>query len=231
MTAHFPSVIFMYGPAGSGKGTQTALLAEKYGYAILDIGVEIRSFVHEFIAQVGHLNHPLAARMEQRINAGLPILTDDAVSFLGQKIEQKMKNGEKVIIDGALRSPEQAQWQSALITKYHEPACLFHIHISFKETTKRAQKRWYVPGATQVFHSQADALAAAEPGATPYQREDDKEVAIVLKRYQTMYEDVWPKVLSIFQLETRLPVFVVNGEQSVEEVQQDIERYLSIHFG
>ena len=226
----FPTVIFMYGPAGSGKGTQTELLAQKFGYSILDIGVEIRSFVKQFILQPEHQNYSLAGRMEQRINAGLPILTDDAVHFLGQKIEEKLRLGEKVIIDGALRSAEQALWQSKLMTKYAVPACLFHIHISFKETIKRAQKRWYVPGATKVFHSFDDAVAAAELGMVPYQREDDKEVGIVLKRYQTMYEDVWPRVLSVFQLETKLPVFVVNGEQQIEEVHTDILRYLNTYF-
>lgn len=226
-----PQVIFMYGPAGSGKGTQTEILAKEFGYQVLDVGVQIRSFVKEEMAKgESGESYALAKSMESRISMGLPLLQNDAEVFLGKKISEMLEKHNRLIIDGALRSVDQAGWQSDLIKSYGLTACLFHLHISFTETINRAQKRWYLPGATHVFSSYKEAKEVADVGVEPYQRDDDKEVAIVLKRYQTMYEDVWPKVLSTFQIKTMIPVFTVDGEQTVAKVHQDIIGYLKKYF-
>lgn len=87
-------IIFM-GIAGSGKGTQSKLFADRDGYEVISTGELLRSYGSE--------------EQQQRMLAG-HILHDDEVTELLDKALSAMTDQNKVLLDGYPRRISQADW-------------------------------------------------------------------------------------------------------------------------
>ncbi len=88
-------MILLMGIAGSGKGTQSKLLAEKDGYDLISTGDLLRNFGSD--------------EQHSRMNNG-EILGDDEVTELLEKALMQIKDQNNVILDGYPRRLTQAQW-------------------------------------------------------------------------------------------------------------------------
>ncbi len=87
-------IIFM-GIAGSGKGTQSRLFAERDGYEVISTGELLRAYGSK--------------EQQQRMRAG-EILGDEEVTALLDKALLAMPDQNKVILDGYPRRISQADW-------------------------------------------------------------------------------------------------------------------------
>ena len=87
-------IIFM-GIAGSGKGTQTKLFAERDGYQVISTGELLRLYGSE--------------EQRSRMLSG-HILRDEEVTALLDKALQAMPDQNKVLLDGYPRRISQADW-------------------------------------------------------------------------------------------------------------------------
>lgn len=87
-------IIFM-GIAGSGKGTQSKLFAERDGYEVISTGELLREYGSE--------------AQQQRMLSG-EILKDEEVTELLHKALSEMADQNKVILDGYPRRISQADW-------------------------------------------------------------------------------------------------------------------------
>ena len=88
-------MILIMGIQGSGKGTQSGLLAKASGYAVLTLGDLIRAQVSD--------------EQRQRIDAGKLLRDDEARDIVEQAI-MNMPVGTPYILDGFPRSIPQAAW-------------------------------------------------------------------------------------------------------------------------
>lgn len=119
-------IIFM-GIAGSGKGTQSRLFAERDGYQVISTGELLRTYGSD--------------QQRQRMLKG-HILADEEVTELLNKALQSMPDQNKVILDGYPRRISQADWllQEASKGRFHLAGVL-HLVASRATVKKRLAYR------------------------------------------------------------------------------------------
>jgi adenylate kinase family enzyme len=88
-------LILLIGIAGSGKGTQGKLLADKYKYRLITMGDIIR--LH------------LSGEQRDKLMSGF-LLDDQAIIKLLDDVLKTINDDNKVVLDGFPRSVAQAQW-------------------------------------------------------------------------------------------------------------------------
>jgi UMP-CMP kinase len=89
-------VIFVVGGPGTGKGTQCALISEKYGYTHLSAGDLLRQEISS--------GSELGEKLKQILAEGKLVSSDITTSFLIRAMEQS--ENDKFLIDGFPRSME-----------------------------------------------------------------------------------------------------------------------------
>lgn len=114
-------MILLMGIAGSGKGTQGQLLAEKLGYRLLSMGDVVRQHA--------------SAEQRRRMLAG-QLLSDEEVIALLQQTLTELTDGVEVILDGFPRTVGQAQWLLDEATAGHfQLKAAIHL-VASKEAVK-----------------------------------------------------------------------------------------------
>lgn len=88
-------MIILIGIAGSGKGTQGKLLAEKYGFQWISSGEILRTYAEE--------------GQRERMLAG-ELLDDNEIIRVWDKVLTTMSDKDKCVLDGFPRTIHQAQW-------------------------------------------------------------------------------------------------------------------------
>lgn len=88
-------MILLIGIAGSGKGTQGKLLADKYKYRLITMGDIIR--LH------------FSGEQREKLMSGF-LLDDNAIIDLLDNVLKTIKDDNDVVLDGFPRSVKQAEW-------------------------------------------------------------------------------------------------------------------------
>lgn len=88
-------MILLMGIAGSGKGTQGKMLADKYGMHLISMGDVVRMYV--------------TGKQRDRMLAG-GLLDDEEVIAIVDKVLNSISDKEEVILDGFPRTIPQAEW-------------------------------------------------------------------------------------------------------------------------
>lgn len=217
--------LFVLGPPGSGKGTQIKLLAAKFG-------------LHHFISsQVGGdyiASHNDAETLRQKEKYEKGLLFDHEWMFerVKEKTEEIFRNGEKkgIIYDGSPRTLYEAE------NLYNFLACLIgeenikiiEIRASESEIIKRLEKRLICADSGEHVFIRSEKLKPGslcpECGGVLKERDLDKKEVI-----KTRMEEYKNKTLPGLKfLEEKHGVLSVNGEQTIEEVHQEIMRKLAL---
>jgi adenylate kinase len=130
--------ILMFGPPGSGKGTQSVTLAGKYNFLHLSTGDMLRA---ELAAGT-----PLGKKMEAIMAAGELVPDDVVIAMIAQKIDSTTGKAG-FIFDGFPRTVEQAE---ALQTMLHEREMaidlMLVLEVNDAELMDRMKKRALVSG-------------------------------------------------------------------------------------
>ena len=117
----------LMGLAGSGKGTQGELLAEKIGYKYLSTGEYLRSYV--------------TAQRKQEMLAGKLISDQEMIDIITSFLES-LASKNNCILDGFPRTLEQAKW---LLEKSHSQDFdiegLIYLEVTEAELIDRLLKR------------------------------------------------------------------------------------------
>lgn len=101
--------LILFGPPGSGKGTQAALLVERRGYQHLSTGDLLRAAIHQ--------DTPLGRRIKEIVNSG-ELVPDEAVSQLVRQAVKSAGNPPpRFLFDGFPRTLRQVDDLQAI---FHE---------------------------------------------------------------------------------------------------------------
>lgn len=103
-----PSVVFVLGGPGSGKGTVCERITEQFGYTHLSAGDLLREERNRRGSQIGEL-------IETHIKEGKLVPAEITVTLLKQAMEKHGWQGGKYLIDGFPRSLENLEaWENML---------------------------------------------------------------------------------------------------------------------
>jgi adenylate kinase len=172
-----PRVIVFLGAPGSGKGTQSALLAAKLGIPALSTGDMLRAEAQEKTP---------AGRKLRRVLASGALVADELVcGAVASRLKREMPNGG-LILDGFPRTLAQAECLDRILQNLGLPRpTVLHLHVSRVRIVARLTARRQCVSCGAIYNLISRPSARGEfceaEGGLLVQREDDSE-AVILKR-------------------------------------------------
>jgi len=209
-------VIIIFGPPGSGKGTQAARVVQKYGLNYFGTGVLIREEAEK--------ETEFGKKFKEILSNGQGKLVAD--DLIEQFISDKLRNldfSKGVIFDGYPRTVNQANSLKDLL-KVIKPLVLI-LKVDTSLMVKRILTRRICENCEKVFEDpeKLGIVKCDACGGNLVQREDDS--AEVIKNRIDIYEKETTPLIDFYRKEGR--IIEINGNPSIEEVWQEIKQKLA----
>jgi adenylate kinase len=206
--------IVIFGPPGSGKGTQSKFLQEKFGFVQLSSGDLVRA---EIAAGT-----ETGKKIKDAVDRGA-YASDDLIIGLFKKAYDPSQTG--YIFDGFPRTVNQATVLDSMLADINQKIdCVFNIVISDESLKQRIVGRYSCATCGAIYNRyfnnpKTEGVCDVCQGTNFTTRSDDVE-ATLLNRLKT-HHDVTTPVLTYYKARTDL--IEIDGEQDVEAVKKQIE--------
>ncbi len=207
---------------GSGKGTQARLLVDRYGYGQISTGDLLRALGADENAD------PNDKKMLEDMKSG-KLVSDDLVYKLAfAEIEKNFSDSKGVILDGAIRSVEQAKkYQEFFVEKGVEGEVIaIEMRLDDETSHKRLTKRKVCEKCGHIIPYSPDnhlVEECTECGAKLQVRHDDKP-EIIQKRIKEQGNTALSPIVNYYK---ELGILVsVDGSLEISEVDDLIEEVL-----
>lgn len=174
------------GPPGSGKGTQAARLAERYGVTHFDMGRSLR----EEVSTGSGLGKTIKTYTDKGELVPLPIIKMIILKALKGAFDKN------VVLDGFPRSSEQAELLDTVLSEFGVNLdCVLYFSIDERELVNRIVNRRHCPACKRVYN-----LVFAPPiqegicdvdGTELAQRRDDSE-KVIMNRFRVYQRETQP---------------------------------------
>jgi len=208
--------LILFGPPGSGKGTQAERLREKRGLRHISTGDLLR----EAVANGSDLGKKVKG-----ILASGQLVSDDIILALMRDVIAAV--GKGWLLDGFPRTLGQAKGLDAQVAELGQKiGAIVVLNVRREAVIERLSGRRTCTQCKTVFHvkinpPKVDGICD-RCGGRLVQREDDRPETIA-KRLD-VYEALTQPVLAHYR--GAVPIHEVDGEQPVDEVTRFIERVL-----
>jgi len=210
--------VVLLGPQGSGKSTQTKIIADFLGIRI----VTTSQLLQEVVAKQTDLGRKIEATMNQ----GSLIPDEYVINLVFNELRDNNCFQSGFLLDGFPRNLVQAKALdgSGGLDK------VFNLDISDAEAVIRISGRRICDNG-HIFHIKHKPPKQSEVcdicKGELYQREDDHEEAVA--RRLKIYREETAQLLDYYSKQNKLVLF--DGEKSITEVSEDILKYLKEHVG
>lgn len=204
--------IIVFGPQGSGKGTQAELIEKEYGIPAISTGNLFRIALSK--------GSKWGKEAKKYMDKGELVPDEVTNNLIAERLKETDCQGG-FILDGYPRNIDQL----GLIEKLVEPTHVFNIKISDEEAIKRLQGRLSCSCGMvyhNVYNPPKNEMRCDECGGELYVRADDVPEAI--KNRLKIYHEQTEPLLSFYREKGVL--HEINGERSIEEVWQDVRNIL-----
>ncbi|MEV4109697.1 nucleoside monophosphate kinase [Nonomuraea sp. NPDC049695] len=203
------------GVQGSGKGTQSALLARAYELVHINVGDIFRWHVQQ--------HTKLGALVRRTMAAGELIGDDHVEKVVRDRLDQHDWN-YGFIIDGFPRNRRQAEF----FLESYDIDGVIHLDLPDEEVRRRVLARRLCPNCGMdynlIYDRPAEEGICEVCGHQLVRRADDTEGALA-ERLRT-YHDKTDPILDL--LRRKEYVFTIDASRSVEEVQTSIRKRLAL---
>jgi len=207
--------IIIFGPQGSGKGTQAEKLAEKFAAEHIDMG--------KFLREVAARPTPLGQEVWQIQNVTKTLVPARILEEVFTIKLNDIPREKAIVFDGFPRNIDQTQYFEKAMNEFgRQTDAAIVINLSEEESMKRISKRWICAKCKKVFimgkdiHS--DTEKCTDCGGSIIQRTDDTPEGI-RKRLKVFKEETMP-VVEYYREKDKL--IEIDGNRSIEEVFKDI---------
>lgn len=209
--------LILFGRQGSGKGTQSQIIAQRCGLHIFEAGAQLRRLAKEE-SELGH-------KVKSIIESGNLVPTEVVMEIIHDFI-QNLPEGQAVLFDGIPRSMDQMEQLDELMQKEGRDFKGVLINISEEEALKRLTTRRICTQCKAVYPAFYTKEECEKCGGELQTRKDDTPDAIRV-RLDTYTEKTLP-VIQAYQSQNKL--VDINGEQSIEDVTKDVLDALKADF-
>ncbi|HUG02184.1 MAG TPA: adenylate kinase [Longimicrobiales bacterium] len=205
--------LILLGAPGAGKGTQGALLTERYGIVRLSTGDLLRDAVREGTA--------LGRDAKRYMDAG-ELVPDEVIVGLVRDVMARVDTG--VVFDGFPRTRAQAEGLTSLLEDLGRPLdAVVVVEVGDEELVRRIAGRRICPecGATYNVHDQPTRVPGVCDvcGAEPRSRPDDAEETV--RRRLSVYREQTAPLIDYYRA-SPTAVHVIDGARPVDEVAAEL---------
>lgn len=207
-------IIIFFGPPGSGKGTQSDLLATTLKLPVVSAG--------ELLRAEQNAGTKIGKQVSAIIDQGKMAPNDLVFKLVRQRLQGERRG---FILDGFPRNLAQAP-DLLKLAKPADKIVTIVIEVSDRETKRRIVLRRVCDcGVTYHLHfNPPKKLGRCDNcGNKLYQRRDDTP-AVISRRLRD-YRRRLPRLLAYLQKHGA--VVKINGEQTIKQVQSDITKYVT----
>lgn len=206
--------LLIFGPQGSGKGTQADLLAEKYNLSHIETG--------QIFREIGREDSELGRKIKE-LNDHKEMIPDEITVEVLRKYLEKVPVGTGVILDSAPRTLGQIAPIEKMLKELNRGVDkAIYIKLPYDESVARITKRYACTVCYRHFVLGKHIFGTEDPcptcGGPVMQRGDDTPDGVA-KRLKTFY-DVTVPVIENYREKGLL--IEVDGNQPVEKVFEDI---------
>ena len=202
-------IIVIIGAPGAGKGTQSRLLSEKYGYPHISTG--------DILREMARADTPLGRKVKETMAAGLLVSDEILAEVIRTRTSQPdCSNG--YILDGYPRTLDQAHLLEELASQQGKQIRFARIVVSEEALLKRLTGRRACSKCGEIYNiyfspPKVDSVCDLD-GAPLMQRSDDHPEAV--SRRLEEYKGYTAPLIDYYRQSGRL--IEVNGELPVEDV-------------
>lgn len=212
--------LILFGPPGAGKGTQGALLAQRFGLFRLSTGDMLREAVRAG-TELG--------RRAQGIMAAGELVPDDLILAMVREVMVSDAASRGVIFDGFPRTEAQAAGLDTLLLGLERPlTAVLVLRVEDDVIVGRLSGRRACTNCGAVYHVETDPPkqqgTCDKCGAALVQRPDDAPETI--RRRLAVYREQTEPVLAHYR-STSTPIHEIDGDRPIEDVQADLVELLS----
>ena len=212
--------VILFGPPGAGKGTQGALLAERFGLLRLSTGDMLREAVRA---------GSVLGTEAKGIMASGELVPDDLILAMVREVLESDAAANGVVFDGFPRTLPQAEGLDSLMRDLARPiSSVLVLRVDDEEIVRRLAGRRSCSKCGAVYHVTADPPKQQgicdRCGGELVQRPDDAEDTI--RRRLAVYEDQTAPLLAYYR-EAGTRVHEVDGMKPIETVQAELVGALS----
>lgn len=161
--------IILIGKQGSGKGTQSKILADAYKYVIFETGGALRS-----IAQSGSELGKKVLEITQRGD----LVSNDVVMAIVEDFIEKIEPGTPVIFDGIPRSEEQRVSLETLLKKHHREFVVVELTLHNEVAIERMLGRGRQDDTPEAIKKRLENFDAYTAPLIEVWRKQDKVLTI-----------------------------------------------------
>lgn len=206
-------ITILLGAPGSGKGTQSAGLCQRFGFTHLSTGDILRA---EIAAQSS-----IGLKAAEYVNNGKLVPDHIVIEMVAMRLDDPRRG--RYLFDGFPRNLEQAQALSGVLAKQDAAINLvLFLELTHSEAMRRLTSRRLCGSCGEVFNVMSRPPKTEgvcdKCGGALVQREDDSE-ATARKRLM-VYEDLTRPLVSFYKAEGVL--HEINAGRSPEEVSENL---------
>jgi adenylate kinase len=198
--AHSPTALILFGPPGSGKGTQAKLLREHLQFPHISTGDMLRDSIAS--------QEPLGMRVRELMSAGR-LVPDEVVNQLVEARITRPDCRNGFILDGYPRTIAQAEVMTGRVEALGYVPVVVHLQVDYNVIVARLTGRRQCPQCGSLYNLVSSSPKLADrcdlDGAVLVVREDDRE-SVIRER------------LEAYERQTRplLDYFAANGHAFLE---------------
>jgi len=212
-------ILIFIGPPGSGKGTQAKILAKKYGYKHISTGDLLRALANDQQAD----QKEKQALEEMKNGKLVPDWLIYSLAF--KEIKKNLQNNVGVVLDGAVRSLDQAQEYQKFFSEngWQEELLAIEVSLSDEESFNRLTKRRICSQCGEIIPwlpGTKDLVSCPKCKGELVYRQDDSE-DVIKKRIEEQGNQTLQPILDFY---SHLGVLQsVDGMKNIEEVEKEIQ--------
>jgi adenylate kinase len=206
--------VILFGPPGSGKGTQAKLVGQKFHIPHISTGDLLREAVTK--------QRPLGKQAKGYLDAGM-LVPDDVMIGLIREVVTVGAGKDGFILDGFPRTIPQAEALDKLFEELHiRLDGVISLRVDHDEVVRRLTDRKVCRSCGRIFNSSQlhkdDANKCPNCGGELYQRSDDT-YETARKRLDIYVKETKP-IKEYYRLSGRF--MEIDGMRDINEVYQEI---------
>ncbi len=203
--------IILFGPPGTGKGTQAQKLAHRLGLEYIATGDFVRDFAKK--------NDKLGKEVKKYLDSGELVPNEIINDYIRKKLN-KLPKSSGVIFDGFPRNRKQAEdFKKILQDTKRNNLKVIYIKSSEKALVERLSNRKICKECKKIFpNPPADMKKCPQCRGKLFIRNDDRPM--VVRQRLHIYNIRTKPLVDYYKEEGKL--VEINGDQPIEEVFEEI---------